>query len=235
MSTNSGSRALESQITAALTAANLPIPSDSFLASILSGSRLGSNPPIQPLIATAKHRLLAADYGSNPSPVSERNLSFPLNLNNPQVKSVTLKGAIPVQVMDVEDLSRSRWEHIEALEAAERGETTRGREVIQVAPEENAQSTQAPAAPSGGTHRLVLQDIKGQQVYGLELKAVPGINVGMSIGTKLVLLPGTQVARGLVLLEPSKVVVLGGKIEGLHSEWTTRRKEDLEAAIAQGG
>jgi RecQ-mediated genome instability protein 1 len=61
----------------------------------------------------------------------------------------------------------------------------------------------------------VLQDVTGQAVYGLELKAAKGVGVGMSIGTKMVL-SSVIVARGVVLLEPERVVVLGGKINALH-------------------
>jgi RecQ-mediated genome instability protein 1 len=46
------------------------------------------------------------------------------------------------------------------------------------------------------------------------------------------MLSGFTVARGVVLLEPRKVVVLGGKIEVLHKGWIENRKKDLEAAIA---
>ena len=60
----------------------------------------------------------------------------------------------------------------------------------------------------------MLQDVKGQTVYGLELKAVKGVGVGMSIGTKMVL-SGVTVARGVVLLEPETVLVLGGKIDAV--------------------
>jgi RecQ-mediated genome instability protein 1 len=57
----------------------------------------------------------------------------------------------------------------------------------------------------------------------------------MSIGMKVVLKPGTIVARGVVLLEPATVVVLGGKIEALHKSWLENRKKDLKAAIERTG
>ena len=133
-----------------------------------------------------------------------------------------------VQVLEVEDMSKSRWEQIEAIEALERGEGVSGREIIRVVP------TEAGAEPgisrSGGPHKVLLQDTKGAQVYGAELRAVEGISLGMSIGTKLVL-KNVAVCRGVVMLEPGTVSVLGGKIEVLHQDWREHRKERLRAAI----
>lgn len=146
-----------------------------------------------------------------------------------------------MQVLAIEDLSQSRWEQIEAIEAAERGETTKGREIIRVVGAEDrgggGEGSEADAARRAGAsgrsgpHRLVLQDVKGQRIYGLELRAVKGVGLEMSIGTKM-MLNGCTVARGVVLLEPGKVVMLGGKIEALHKAWIENRKKDLEAAIA---
>jgi RecQ-mediated genome instability protein 1 len=152
------------------------------------------------------------------------------------VRERKLPASIPVQVLGVEDLSRSRWEQLEAMEAQERGEMTKGREIIRVVETEGGEDgggaarVSAGASGSGGPHRLVLQDVTGQTVYGLELKAVKGVGVGMSIGTKMVL-SGVMVARGVVLLEPERVVVLGGKIDALHKVWVENRKKDLLAAV----
>jgi RecQ-mediated genome instability protein 1 len=151
------------------------------------------------------------------------------------VRERKLPGTLPVQVLAVEDLSRSRWEQLEAIEAQERGEMTKGREIIRVVEAEEGEDGGAArggagAGGGGGPHRLVLQDVKGQTVYGLELNAVKGVGMGMSIGTKMVL-SGVTVARGVVLLEPETVVVLGGKIDALHKVWLENRKKDLLAAI----
>lgn len=152
-----------------------------------------------------------------------------------------------MQVLAVEDMSKSRWEQIEALEALERGEGVRGREVIRVVPEAesegvgegtqripgSASSTpagQGPSVDKGGPHKLVLQDVKGKTVFAIELRPVEGVGVGMMIGTKI-MLRDARVARGVVLLVPEGTVVLGGKIEGLHKAWVKGRKEELLAAV----
>lgn len=72
--------------------------------------------------------------------------------------------------------------------------------------------------------------MKGQTVFAFELKKVPKIEVGMSIGTKMVL-KNVLIARGMVMLEPDKVVVLGGKIDVLHKAWVENRKKELMEAV----
>jgi len=67
----------------------------------------------------------------------------------------------------------------------------------------------------------------------MELSNVNGIGLAMNIGTKLVL-KDVVVARGLLLLEPVNVTVLGGKIEELHKKWKEGRKEALKIAASQG-
>ena len=148
-----------------------------------------------------------------------------------------------VQVLGVEDTSRSRWEQIEALEMERKGEMTKGREVIRVvAPDEepSSASTQAPASTSQnsvekshGPYKLELQDVRGNMVYGFELQKVAKIGYPplMSIGCKILLKKGCKVARGMVLLEPGNVVVLGGKIETLDKVWREGREKALRDAV----
>lgn len=130
-------------------------------------------------------------------------------------------------------MSKSRWEQIEAIEALERGEGTKGREIIRVAPAEENEENQGNDDSSnrgGGPHKILLQDAKGAKIFGIELKSVEGVGLGMSIGAKLVL-KNASVARGVVLLEPTTATMLGGKIEELHKAWKENRKNDLRAAI----
>ena len=151
-------------------------------------------------------------------------------MHDVNTKERRLSGSIAVQVLAIEDMSKSRWEQIEAIEALERGEGTKGREIIRVAAAEDDDSAGAAVQKSGGPHKLLLQDAAGKRVYGIELKGLEGVGLGMSIGCKVVL-KNTLVARGVVLLEPATVTVLGGKIEELHKAWKEGRKAELKAAI----
>lgn len=127
-------------------------------------------------------------------------------------------------------MSRSRWEQIEAIEALERGEGTKGREIIRVPPSEDNAESNAALNRGGGPHKLLLQDVKGIRAYGIELKGIEGVGLGMSIGTKMVL-KNVIMARGIILLEPATTTMLGGKIEALHKTWKDNRKAELKAAI----
>ena len=203
-------------------------PSPEWLNEFLSNTR--SNAPLPALKQTALFRLLASDITSStrPSP----NSVFPQNIHDGSIRERRLTNLfIPVQVLDVEDLSCSRWSQVEALEAAERGETTKGREVIRVVPGEEGLSGENEGREGGkGQHKLLLQDAKGTRVYGFELSALEGVGLGMNIGAKLVL-KDVLVARGVLLMEPGTVTVLGGKIEELHRLWKEGRKQALKEAV----
>lgn len=198
---------------------------------------------------TAKTRILASDLTApgllDPTQLSA--ISFPSNLSDPTVKEAKLRADVWTQVLDVEDLSRSRWDQVEALEAVERGEFTRGREVIRLgggaedgAEEQQTQQTQAPQqvlntvnSGKNATHRIVLQDCKGNKVYALELTRVPKMGIGSThIGEKILLKKGTVVARGTVMMEPTMCEILGGKVEAWQKAWTEGRLTRLKGVVA---
>jgi RecQ-mediated genome instability protein 1 len=204
------------------------------------------------ITATVKARLMAADIASS-SVFDTTATSFPANITNPQTKEVRLQGDVLVQVLDIENLSRSKWEQVEELEAVARGEQTRGREIIRLPTgdqqdEESGTGMEATqplpsgrpsggqasaAAPRNSTHRVVLQDHKGTIVYGLELVRIEKIGIGtMNIGEKILLKKGAVVARGVVLLEPSTCAILGGKIEAWQKAWKDGQLVRLKESIA---
>ena len=88
---------------------------------------------------------------------------------------------------------------------------------------------------SNGPHRLVLQDAASTNAVGIELKPVDGIRIGkLPIGAKMILRNMT-VARGMLLLTPDCVTVLGGKIESLDQEWRRMRKTRLLERVQDTG
>lgn len=236
------------QLTHALTSLGLPAPHSSFLIPILTPPPGRGLPPLQALAATAKHRLLNTDI-TLPSILSASTPSLPHHITDPSVASRLLSHDVVVQVLAIDDTSRSRWDQIEALEMERKGETTKGREVIRVvAPGDeepsSAATQQAPAAAaqnalakaSWGPFKLEMQDFKGGVVYGFELQKVAKIGYPplMSVGCKVLLKQGCRVARGMVILEPGNVVVLGGKIEGLDKAWREGREKALRDAVGDG-
>lgn len=172
---------------------------------------------------------------------------FPPNIDSATVQESTISQNTHVQVLDIENLSLSRWEQVEELEAIERGERTRGRQVIRVTDEENGeadgssssagqtQASRAGAAALGGAnavHRLVLQDGRGKKVFAVELKRISGIGIGKThIGEKILLRAGAVVARGTVLLTPENCTLLGGKIEAWHEAWMEGRLARLRESV----
>ncbi|KAG6018412.1 hypothetical protein E4U43_001784 [Claviceps pusilla] len=237
---------------------NLPCPSSSLLASLTSTR--SPPPPLPSLVATAKARLLACDLTTSDLVDSSQLSSFPAEiLRSPSPQELSLPQDIFVQVLDIENLSSSRWEQIEELEAIERGERTRGRQIIRVTGEADGDgegdgdgtqsngSRDAASAVSGrpsvaalgpgrnATHRLVVQDPSGQRVYAVELQRMPEIRVATtSIGCKMLLRAGSIVARGTVLLTPETCLILDGKIEPWHDAWVVSRMARLKEAVGAG-
>lgn len=209
-----------------LASKNIP-PTQAWLHSFVPTIRL--NTPIVALQKTALFRILATDIQT--SLLKSPSTCLPPGVSDPGTKERRLQGSIIVQLLEIEDIGRSRWSQVEAIEAQERGETTKGREVIRVVPDENANNgldqTTTDEVKSSGPHKLLLQDVNGAQVYGMELIPVNGIGVQMSIGAKLVL-KDAVVARGVVLLEPRCVEVLGGKVDAWDKKWREERKQRLK-------
>lgn len=213
-----------SQLAAALLNAKGLDPTPIWLASFLANQR--PTTPLPALIQTALFRLLASDITTTLN--FHPNTVFPADIHAAHLRERRLSGPIIVQVLAVEDISLSRWEQIEALEALEKGEGTRGREVVRaVAPEEGAEDS---ISKGRGPHKLLLQDSQGERVFGIELKNVEGVALGMSIGCKAVL-RNITIARGVILLGPWNMTLLGGRINILHQAWKENRKAELKEAI----
>ena len=256
---------LATQLQSALRTHTLPTPSKDWLRGIVP-NRIPP-PPLASLIATARTRLLAADLttpGLLDPPYMASHLLPSAVINKPEIDSGRLANDVVVQVLDIENLSRSRWEQVEELEAIERGEQTRGREVIRlpVAREGDEEGEedggngadgghgggadgrghQAGTAGAGGggnarnaTHKLVLQDSLGQKVFGIELKRLDQIGVGKTtIGEKFMLRKDTKISRGVVLLEPSYCQLLGGRVEAWHKVWVESRLTRLKQGVGAG-
>lgn len=213
---------LVAQLAAQLTVKGFD-PTPTWLASFLANQR---PTPLPALTQTALFRLLASDITTTLT--LTLNTLFPADVHTAQLKERRLIGPLIVQVLAVEDISLSRWEQIEAIEALEKGEGAKGREILRaVALEDNAEEV---ISKGGGPHKLLLQDAQGERVFGIELKNVDGVGLGMSIGCKAVL-RNITVARGVILLEPRSMTLLGGRINTLHQSWKENRKAELKEAI----
>lgn len=244
-----------------LTNKSLPV-SSSWLSQLLSTQRV-SNTPISVLTQTAISRVLASNLtvsisttDSNSSTSQLPHHLLPVDISDPTVRERRIPGPVPVQVLHVEDIGTSSWSQIEGIESKERGEETRGREIIRTVTRDeggdaslangshSSASTNAAGnvtsgeergssnSKSSGPHKLIIQDARGTEVEAFELKPMEEIGIGkISIGLKLILNNAT-VSRGMLLLEPASVRILGGKIEQLDRQWKEGRKERLLTKIA---
>lgn len=223
---------INAQLRASLIAQNLPTPSTTFLNTLTTRN---PPPPLASLIASAKARILATDLTS--TTIDASLPSLPSGIEDPRTEETKLPRNVHVQVVDVENLSLSRWEQIEELEAIEKGERTRGREVIRVTDEDGDETTSQQArnvasAAANAVHRLVVQDRAGKRIYAVELKRMQRVGVGKTnIGEKIMLKAGTVVARGTVLLTPESCVLLGGRVEAWHEKWTKERMKRLKDTV----
>ncbi|KAK0611555.1 hypothetical protein B0T14DRAFT_548708 [Immersiella caudata] len=240
---------LPTQIQSALRTHTLPTPSRPWLRALIP-NRIPP-PPLASLIATARMRLLASDLTTpsllDPSYSAEHHIP-PRLVNNPEIDIGRLPCDVVVQVLDIENLSRSRWEQVEEMEAVARGEMTRGREVIRVVSEQEegeegggdergVNGVNANEGNGGGntgakaTHKLVFQDCTGEKVIGIELNRVEQIGIGRTnIGEKWLLRKDTRISRGVIMLEPTYCQVLGGRVEIWHKVWLDGRLARLKEA-----
>jgi RecQ-mediated genome instability protein 1 len=212
---------LAAELTQHLNARHL-YPTAAWVQSFLTTTR--PNTPLPAIKQTAGFRLLAADITTSLDPPA--NSVFPQDILRGTVPSRIVIGPVLCQVLDIEDIGNSRWSQVEGIEAKERGETTKGREVVRVVEQENDDPSAA--------FKLLLQDAKGLKIYAFDIRGIDGLNTSMSIGAKLIL-RNVDVRRAVVMLEPGNVQVLGGKLEALDKAWKAGRKERLMNAAKAGG
>ncbi|KAJ5885268.1 hypothetical protein N7495_009778 [Penicillium taxi] len=205
--------------------------SPAWINSFLASSTAQRNTPA--LIQTAIFRILASDFRESLSTTPTSR--FPVDVYDTNLQERCLQVSIPVQVLDIEDIGSSLWSQVEAIERIERGEAIRGREIIRtitVGEDADAAAHNAPVSTGSGPHRLILQDACGVKAVAIEMERVEGLSLDkLSIGSKI-MLKNVTVARGIILLNPSCVTVLGGKIDALDRPWKEERKRKLLENIA---
>lgn len=225
------------QVIAYLALQSLPVLCSSFIKLILNGS--AQQQPLPAIAATIKHRLLSSDISSSSPPIlSPTSPYLPTEIIDKHVKSAALPHDVFVQIIDIQDTGRSRWDQIESLEAELRGEKMRGREIIRTLPSiEQEPSLTSPSDSTSklekGPFKLILQDCKGIKIWAFELSKIEkiGFPPAINIGCKIWLKKGCKIGRGMLLLEPATVVVIGGKMEAKDKAWKEGRSKRLKDFI----
>ncbi|KAF2827292.1 hypothetical protein CC86DRAFT_290053 [Ophiobolus disseminans] len=206
-------------------------PSTAWMQNFLSTTR--PNTPLPALKQTVGFRLLASDITTSLNPPATS--LFPEDILRGTVQCRIVSGPVVCQILDIEDIGNSRWSQVEAIEAKERGEMTKGREIVRVVEQENDDPSAATAPiHSRGPFKLLLQDAKGVKIYALDVRGIEGLNTNMTMGVKLSL-RNVDVRRAVVMLEPGNVQILGGKLEAFDKAWKEGRKERLMNAANSGG
>lgn len=201
-------------------------PATSWLTSLTSSTRPAV--PLQSLQQTAYFQILASDITTSVQPTT----SFPQQLSDRNIVEQRYAGPILVQLLDIEDIGASVWSQIEAIDAQERGDAMRGREVVRVLPAEQTSDTVAQSTRSwhGGPYKLCIQDARGTKLDALILDAIANFTADTPIGSKLQL-RDLRIARGVILLDARNVQFLGGKVVEWDNAWKATRKHRLTEKI----
>ncbi|PQE14437.1 mediated genome instability Rmi1 protein [Rutstroemia sp. NJR-2017a BBW] len=223
---------------------SFPLPSPSFLLPILSPPTNRPPPPLPALIATTKHRLLHSNL-LTPGLLHPSTRVLPPGAGDPGVREWKLEYDVPVQVVDIVDVGRSVGDVLLAVEGERLGERRRGRKVIRVVPGEDGENgdggggrggERGGGGGKGGPYKLLLQDIKGTTIWGLEIERMEakiGFPPVLGVGGKIMLRKGCGVWRGVVGLSErgGSCVILGGKVEALDKAWREGWEERLRKEI----
>ncbi|KAF2219857.1 RecQ mediated genome instability protein-like protein Rmi1 [Elsinoe ampelina] len=202
-------------------------PPQQWLASFTASARPNSAPAA--LKKSAEFKLLASDITQSLD--KDTCNALPGNAVQATVKEQQILHPVIVQILDIEDISRSRWSQIELLEQQERGEMTRGREIIRLNPDSDDGTTvNMNPDQSKGPHKLLVQDVNGTKIYAFELTPISGISLATGMGAKLLIRSAT-IARGMILLEAGQVELLGGKVNAWAEQWTKDRKDNLKSRL----
>ncbi|CCG81811.1 RecQ-mediated genome instability protein [Taphrina deformans PYCC 5710] len=200
------------------------------------------------LEVTCLHHFLASDLVASLSPQS-------LALSHSSGSSGSSGSGVMVQVVACEEIGHSLTTQLMHLEDYEERQKPVHRRLIRV-PGTTTTTTddhdgQGDAAVSSGggpseesvmVHkkmcRVVVEDHRGTRMYGIESGPVAGLQVGMTLGAKL-LLNAVPVVHGVLVLSPGKVVWLGGRVEALNqgrldsrADTVARLKLELGARLA---
>jgi RecQ mediated genome instability protein len=163
---------------------NMPV-SEKFIMNLLETRR---NDPFKALVMTVRSRVLNAELEDSIDKSQTQNLFPPTAMNETQYRRDTkIPRTITVQVIEIEDVSRSRMDQLETLEREERGENVKGREIVRNVTEgDEGGAGQVFSKPdTTGEIKLLLEDAVLGRMYGIALDPIKGIHTGMNIGTKV--------------------------------------------------
>lgn len=151
----------------------------------------------------------------------------------------TVVSRVLVQIVDCQEVGSSLSQQLDKLEAYEERQKPISRRLIRLpdtddhnelddADQSNHQQTQAgreQGAASSDDQRglvgkkmvkVVLEDAKGNRLFGIDQKPIDHLYFGMPLGAKLFLIDVT-VVYGVLILRPTKIEWLGGTVNAWNS------------------
>jgi hypothetical protein len=198
----------------------------------------------------SKHRPEELEYPTEQARVAGRN-TFPAEGEG------FVKGPVLVQLVDIMDISKSKYNILRSLEddtvepdpeeevtnttgAATNGNASRGgrrRRIAEARTDEEEGGEDAGANASSSvtskpkaTFRVVFQDKNGKLMFGLEVFKNPEFNMDLPLGSKWIL-NDTNLRRDVLILKGSSLTYLGGGIpemeRGRREKLILRLKDQL--------
>lgn len=161
--------------------------SNTFISALLNS--------IHPPPTTMNPALLASFHTSflNSSLLQSAAAQSQLPFSLPSEHNISLPGPTLVQVIHVQDIGTSRLAQLEALEKAITEAGPQGRRVVDLPDDEEGDDNPTQNGTNEGLSvgksicKVLLEDGRGERVYGMEVKPIEGIKVGMSLGCKVFL------------------------------------------------
>lgn len=155
------------------------------------------------------------------------------------VKIDSIKGPILVQLMDIVDISRSKYNQLQALEddtivpdpeeeviatTANNNSNKSRRRIAQAAADEEEEGGNDTTTknPNKATYKVVFQDKNEKLIYGIEVIRNTDFSSDTPLGSKWILYD-TTLRRGVLMLKKNSLEYLGGEITELNQT----RKERL--------
>lgn len=141
-------------------------------------------------------------------------------------RDTILRDEILVQIIDIYDIGTSKYRQLQRIDQTQSSNTDKLRTRFPTAEDNSDEPLNA------SLHKLVIQDSSGTLIYAIEYKKIPELSHETLLGCKL-LLKNTKFQRGVALLEPASVQVLGGSIASMNVDRThnyySRLSVDLKA------
>jgi hypothetical protein len=158
--------------------------SQTFLSALLTSIQPRPLTLTPPILATLHNAFLNSSLQQSSSPEGYLPASIPSQHNT------SIAGPALVQIIHVQDIGTSRLAQLDALEKALLEAGPQGLRVVDLPADDDGDAVPQNGVANGlnvgkSVCKVLLEDGRGQRVYGMEVKPIESIKVGMSLGCKV--------------------------------------------------